>query len=96
MCSVRSVDSCQSGDIVLSGSADTISDDNINHHSHYTDEKIEVADFITDKGLNFCRGNVVKYVARAGKKDPKKEIEDLRKARWYIDREIRRMEESGK
>ena len=68
--------------------------DNINHPSHYTDGKIEVADFITDKGLNFCRGNVVKYVARAGKKDPKKEIEDLKKARWYIDREIRRMEES--
>ena len=68
--------------------------DNINHPSHYTDGKIEVTDFITDKGLNFCRGNVVKYVARAGKKDPKKEIEDLKKARWYIDREIRRMEES--
>ena len=75
-------------------SVDALADDNINHPSHYTDGKIEVADFITDKGLNFCRGNVVKYVARAGKKDPKKEIEDLRKARWYIDREIRRMEES--
>ena len=44
--------------------------------------------------LNFCRGSAVKYLARAGRKDPTKELEDLRKARWYVDREIKRLEGS--
>lgn len=65
--------------------------DNVNHPSHYTDGKIEVIDFIEDKGLNFHRGNAVKYIARAGKKDPAKEVEDLRKAVWYLNREITRL-----
>ena len=67
--------------------------DPVSHPAHYTDGKIEVIDFIEDKGLNFHRGNAVKYIARAGKKDPTKEIEDLKKARWYLDREIGRLEE---
>lgn len=66
--------------------------DAVNHPAHYTDGKIEVIAFIEDKGLNFHRGNAVKYISRAGKKDPAKEVEDLKKARWYIDREIRRLE----
>ena len=66
--------------------------DNVNHPSHYTDGKIEVIDFIEDKCLNFHRGNAVKYIARAGKKNPEKEIEDLKKAAWYINREIERLE----
>ena len=65
--------------------------DNVNHPSHYTNGKIEVIDFIVDKGLNFHRGNAVKYIARAGKKDPAKEVEDLRKAVWYLNREITRL-----
>ena len=63
--------------------------------SHYTDGKIEVIDFIEDKKLGFCLGNVVKYIARAGKKDPTKEVEDLKKARWYIDRRIKEIEEAS-
>ena len=47
--------------------------DSVNHPSHYTDGKIEVIDFIEDKCLNFHRGNAVKYIARAGKKNPEKE-----------------------
>ena len=70
--------------------------DAVSHPAHYTDGKIEVIDFIEDKGLNFHRGNAVKYIARAGKKDPAKEVEDLKKARWYIDREIRRLEGVGR
>ena len=66
--------------------------DNINHPAHYTDGKIEVIDFIEDKKLNFCRGNAIKYIARAGKKDLKKEKEDLQKAVWYLKREIKRLE----
>lgn len=68
-----------------------MANDMVNHPSHYTDGKIEVIDFIEDKGLNFHRGNAVKYIARAGKKNPEKEIEDLKKALWYIDREIKRL-----
>ncbi len=64
----------------------------INHPSHYADGKIEVIDFIEDKKLNFNLGNVVKYVARAGKKDKSKELEDLKKALWYLEREINNYE----
>lgn len=70
--------------------------DNVNHPSHYTDGKIEVIDFIEDKGLNFHRGNAVKYIARAGKKEPAKEIEDLEKAVWYLQREIEKLKEKEK
>jgi len=65
---------------------------NVNHPTHYADGKIEVIDYIDDKGLGFCLGNAVKYISRAGKKDPNKIIEDLRKAIWYINHEIERME----
>ena len=64
--------------------------DPVSHPAHYADGKIEVIDFIEDKGLGFHLGNAVKYIARAGKKDPDKAVEDLEKARWYIDREIQR------
>ena len=37
------------------------------------------------------RSNIVKYVARAGRKNPATEMEDLEKARWYLDREIQRV-----
>lgn len=66
--------------------------DMVNHPSHYTDGRIEVIDFIEDKKLNYHRGNAVKYICRAGKKDPDKEVEDLQKAAWYINREIQRLE----
>lgn len=58
--------------------------DPVNHPSHYTDGKIEVIDFIHDKKLGFDLGNAVKYIARAGKKDKNKEVQDLQKAIWYI------------
>lgn len=71
-------------------------EDVVNHPSHYTDGKIEVMDFIEDKKLNFARGNVIKYVSRAGKKDKNKELEDLRKSSWYLNREIQRLEKENK
>lgn len=61
---------------------------NVAHPSHYNTGKIEVIEFIEDNKLNFHLGNAVKYVSRAGKKDPNKHIEDLEKAVWYIEREI--------
>lgn len=63
--------------------------DTVNHPAHYTDGKIEVIDFIEDKKLGFCLGNAVKYIARAGKKDPSKEVEDIRKAIWYLNRYLK-------
>jgi hypothetical protein len=60
--------------------------DNINP-AHYRDGKIEVIDYIEDKGFGYNLGNVVKYVSRAGKKSDKI-IEDLEKAKWYLEREI--------
>lgn len=62
--------------------------DPVNHPAHYADGKIEVIDFIEDKKLGFHLGNAVKYIARAGKKNPEKTGEDLRKAIWYINRYI--------
>ena len=71
-------------------------EDVVNHPSHYTDGKIEVIEFIEDKNLNYHRGNAIKYICRAGKKDPQKEIEDLQKAIWYINREIRNLKRRTK
>lgn len=62
--------------------------DPVNHPAHYTSGKIEVIDFIEDQGFGFHLGQVVKYVSRAGKKDRDAEVQDLRKAKWYLDRYI--------
>ena len=61
-------------------------DDPVNHPSHYTDGKYETIEFIERHGLSFHEGNAIKYISRAGKKDPGKTIEDLEKALWYIKR----------
>ncbi|MBO7462041.1 MAG: DUF3310 domain-containing protein [Bacteroidales bacterium] len=63
---------------------------------YYRTGKIEVADFIEDKGFNFFLGNVVKYVSRAGKKEGNDAEQDLRKAKWYLDREIGRLESKNR
>ena len=61
----------------------------VNHPPHYTDGKIEVIDFLEDKNFPFHLANVVKYVCRAGKKgDTSRELVDLRKAQWYLNRYI--------
>ena len=74
---------------------DASKSDPVSHPSHYTYGKIEVIDFIQDKQLDFCRGNIVKYVSRAGKKgDKSKELEDLKKARQYCDFAIAALEEA--
>lgn len=66
--------------------------DPVNRPSHYTDGKIEVIEFIEDKKLGFHLGNAIKYISRAGKKNPDKTVEDLRKAIWYIERHIKTLE----
>lgn len=64
------------------------SQDAVNHPSHYNHGKIEVLDFIQDQSLNYNRGSVIKYTCRAGRKNPDKEIEDLKKAAFYLAWEI--------
>jgi len=71
-----------------------IKHDEVNHPKHYTDGKIEVIEFIDDKKLSFALGNTVKYISRAGKKNPDKTIEDLKKAQWYLNHEIERLEKN--
>lgn len=66
--------------------------DSVNSPKHYTHGNIEVIDAIEDWGLNFRLANVVKYVARAEHKNNK--LQDLKKARWYLDREISKLEAS--
>lgn len=75
--------------------ADSVSPvDAVNHPSHYQHcSGIEVIQ-ITET-MNFCLGNVVKYVLRAGKKSKAHELEDLKKAQWYLAREIARLESQG-
>lgn len=66
--------------------------DNVNSPKHYTSGGIETIDAIEAWGLGFTLGNAVKYLSRAGKKDPAKTVEDLKKAIWYIQREIKTLE----
>ena len=66
--------------------------DKVNHPSYYQ-WRIETIDYIEDKDLNFNLWNVIKYVSRAGKKDDI--IQDLEKAKWYIEREINRLKNNN-
>ena len=66
---------------------ETIPTDNVNSPTHYNIGKIEVIEAIEDWKLNFNLGNAIKYIARCEHKENKKQ--DLEKAKWYIEREIR-------
>ena len=66
----------------------------VNHPAHYQGKRFEVIDIIEDYDLGFCLGNAIKYILRAGKKGDKNE--DLKKAIWYIEREIKNSEEHQK
>jgi hypothetical protein len=60
----------------------------IDYPPHYTRGKIEVIEFIEDQKLGFHLGNVIKYVCRAGYKETTEVVDDLRKARNYLDKKI--------
>ena len=65
--------------------------DAVNSPSHYSEGRsLETIDVIEDWGLGFHLGNAVKYIARAGRKDDI--LQDLRKAQWYLNREIENLE----
>lgn len=61
---------------------------NVNHPKHYTDHPSGVECIQITEHMNFCLGNAIKYIWRADLKG--KSIEDLEKAKWYIEREIQR------
>lgn len=66
-----------------------VAPDPVNHPAHYTTGGIETIDFIEAKKLGYNLGNVVKYITRSGLKG--NQLEDLRKAQWYLTREINTM-----
>jgi hypothetical protein len=65
----------------------------VNHPKHYGGDSnpYEAIKVIENWNLDFHLGNTVKYISRAGKKDPSKEIEDLKKAMFYLDRKIKNL-----
>lgn len=69
--------------------------DPVSRPKHYASLYPEPITVIEGWGLGFHLGNAVKYLARAGRKDPDKEIEDCRKAIWYIERHIQSLKEGG-
>lgn len=68
----------------------------VNHPSHYggDDNVYEAIKVIEAWELDFHLGNTVKYISRAGKKDVEKELEDLLKAKWYLERKIENLKKS--
>lgn len=66
--------------------------DPVNHPSHYTGHPSGIEAITITEHFNFCLGNALKYIWRAGLKGDA--LEDLKKARWYLDREISRHEQS--
>ena len=67
----------------------------VEHPAYYNTGNIEVIDFIEDQRLGFHLGNAVKYICRAGRKDSDKEVQDLKKAVWYINRYINELQKGG-
>lgn len=68
----------------------------VNHPSHYQNDKFEVIEIIEAYKLGFNLGNCIKYVLRAGKKDSSKTIQDLDKAVWYLNRHINNLKGESK
>ena len=68
--------------------------DNINNPSHYggKDNPYEAIKVIEAWKLNFNLGNTTKYISRCGKKEGNSTLQDLKKAKWYLEREIERLE----
>ena len=64
----------------------------VDHPTHYQGAKFEVIDIIEDYKLEFCLGNAIKYILRAGKKPGSIKREDLDKAIWYLRRESQKPE----
>lgn len=71
------------------------SDDPINQPEHYTDGGIDTRDFINAKQLNYNVGNAVKYLSRAGKKTGVDYVQDIEKAKSFLEYELSRIKEKN-
>lgn len=70
--------------------------DMVNHPAYYAKLSPEPIDVIEGWGMCYHLGQVLKYISRAGRKDPSKHIEDLRKAAWYLNRHIENLVKAGR
>ena len=74
--------------------------DAIEHPEHYTSHPSGVECIQVTEHMTFCAGNAIKYLWRAGLKasaelaDQEKHIQDLKKAKWYVEREIKRIQDA--
>ncbi len=71
-------------------------EEKVDHPKHYGGKHnpYEAIKVIEAWGLGFCLGNTIKYISRAGKKDST--IQDLEKAKWYLEREIKNLKREGR
>lgn len=70
--------------------------DSVNHPKHYNEHPSGIECIAIVRWMNFNLGNAVKYIWRAGLKEGSTDIQDIRKAIWYLEDELRRLEEIGK
>lgn len=73
-----------------------MSDNNVIKPSYYNKANMSVSDIVDEYELNFNKGNIIKYVLRSGKKSKDTEIQDLEKAKRYIEMEIERITKLNK
>jgi len=70
--------------------------DNVNHPTHYTSHPSGIECIRVTEHFNFCIGNAIKYLWRNGLKDGNSNVQDLKKAVWYINREIQTLDTQSK
>lgn len=87
-----SLDSSLGASSIIPDPAAIIANDPVNHPAHYTEHPSGIECIEITRHHNFNIGNAIKYLWRAGRKDSSKTIEDLRKAVWYINDEIKKLE----
>lgn len=76
-----------------------IENEYVNHPKHYQygeNNEYEAIKVIDAWDLGFSLGNTIKYISRAGKKEPDKELQDLKKALWYLEHHIKQLEKKNK
>lgn len=73
-----------------------MTNDPVNHPTHYTNHPSGIECIQVTEHFNFCIGNAIKYLWRNGLKDGNSNIQDLKKAVWYINREIQTLDTQSK
>lgn len=73
-----------------------MTNDPVNHPTHYTNHPSGIECIQVTEHFNFCIGNAIKYLWRNGLKDGNSNVQDLKKAVWYINREIQTLDTQSK